>query len=58
MLLFDANLSPKLPELLADLFPDSIHVYSYSLEDSDDKIWNFASERKLIIVTKDEDFAI
>jgi len=25
-LLFDENLSPKLPRLLTDLFPDSLHV--------------------------------
>ncbi|HMV77786.1 MAG TPA: DUF5615 family PIN-like protein [Leptospiraceae bacterium] len=57
MLLFDANLSPSLPVLLKDIFPDSQHVFSFFLEESDDLIWEFAKEKNLVVVTKDEDFA-
>ena len=42
-LLFDQNLSPKLMNLLADLFPDSSHVQSEKLEcASDDQVWDHA----------------
>ena len=57
MLLFDAHLSPSLVSLLADIFPNSSHVFSFGLEDSDDLIWDFAKENDFAIVTKDEDFA-
>ncbi|MDX1957824.1 MAG: DUF5615 family PIN-like protein [Leptospiraceae bacterium] len=57
MLLFDANLSPELVSMLADLFPNSQHVFTYSLEKDDKEIWEFAFKENLIIVTKDEDFA-
>ena len=40
-LLFDANLSPKLVHRLAELFPDSVHVFDTSLArfTSDEVIW-------------------
>ncbi len=57
MLLFDAHLSPILTNLLADIFPNSRHVFSFALEEFDDLIWEFAKENSLVIVTKDEDFA-
>jgi len=31
-LLFDQNLSPRLPSLLADLYPDSAHVRDSGME--------------------------
>jgi hypothetical protein len=37
-LLFDENLSPKLPCLLADLFPDSLHVRDVGMKATDDPI--------------------
>jgi predicted nuclease of predicted toxin-antitoxin system len=57
-LLFDANLSPKLVERLADLFPDSIHIFSTGLArfTSDEAIWDFAKIHGLTIVTTDSDF--
>ena len=55
-LLFDANLSPKLPRRLADLFPLAKHVEENGLESTDASIWTFALERNLVIVTKDDDF--
>jgi predicted nuclease of predicted toxin-antitoxin system len=43
-LLFDANLSPKLVRRLAELFPDSVHVFNTSLArfTSDEVIWEYA----------------
>lgn len=56
-LLFDANISFKLAERLADLFPDSSHVSRESLgQATDEEVWNFAIERDYVIVSKDEDF--
>lgn len=57
MLLFDANLSPELVSLLKDIFPNSEHVFSFSLEKDDEEIWKFALNKNYTIVTKDEDFA-
>src|SRR5262245_25165156 len=56
-LLFDQNLSPKLVNLLADLFPSSSHVQSVGLDRaSDDQIWEHARLNGFAIVTKDEDY--
>ncbi len=57
-LLFDANLSPKLVKRLADLFPDSSHVFSSGLgpSASDETIWNYAAVNNFAIVTTDADF--
>jgi predicted nuclease of predicted toxin-antitoxin system len=55
-LLFDENLSPKLVLLLADLFPDSVHVRSVGLKAADDQfVWDYAKASELIIVSKDAD---
>jgi predicted nuclease of predicted toxin-antitoxin system len=56
-LLFDQNLSPKLVGRLADLFPNSTHVQTASLDSaSDDEIWDFARDNGYTIVSKDEDY--
>lgn len=56
-LLFDENLSPDLPALLRDLFPDSMHVRHVGLERADDlAVWEHARTHGLAIVTKDDDF--
>ena len=56
-LLFDQNISPSLVALLADLFPESLHVRTVGLERAtDDSVWRFALERGFLIVTKDSDF--
>ncbi len=56
-LLFDQNLSPRLPHLLSDLFPDSVHVREVGLRDSDDTIiWQYAKTHGYTIVSKDSDF--
>ena len=57
-LLFDQNLSHRLPDRLADLFPSSTHVRKEHLDQAqDDRIWNFAKSQGYAIVTFDVDFA-
>ena len=52
--LFDQNLSPRLVQTLASLFPGSIHVRDIGLERSDDQIvWDYALTHGFAIVTKD-----
>ena len=56
-LLFDQNLSLKLPGRFSDLFPNSEHVINLGLDQSpDDQIWDYAKANAFAIVTKDEDF--
>ena len=55
-LLFDENLSPELVRLLADLFPESVHVRDVGLKSADDPVvWEYAKDNLLIIVSKDSD---
>jgi predicted nuclease of predicted toxin-antitoxin system len=57
-LLFDQNVSPKLVNRLADLFPGSDHVQSLDLDCADDnKIWEHARDHGFAIVTKDGDYS-
>jgi predicted nuclease of predicted toxin-antitoxin system len=52
--LFDENLSHKLVRLLADLFPDSVHVRDVGLKAADDsEVWKYAQDNSLIICSKD-----
>lgn len=56
-LLFDHNLSPRLVDLLADLYPNSNHLYLMGLDQkSDSLVWETAKTQNYIIVTKDSDF--
>ena len=56
-LLFDENLPPRLTQLLADLYPNSVHVHDCGLGASDDSaIWEYAKKNGLTIVSKDSDF--
>ena len=56
-LLFDENLSPRLPRVLADLYPNSTHVHDCGLGSADDtSIWNYAKAHGFTIVSKDSDF--
>ncbi len=58
-LIFDQNLSPRLPRLLADLYPDSVHVRDVGLRDSSDtEIWEYAKQNDFVIVSKDSDFQL
>jgi predicted nuclease of predicted toxin-antitoxin system len=56
-LLLDENISRRLLPLLADAYPDSTHVVLQGLQQaSDGEVWEFAREKDLVIVSKDEDF--
>jgi predicted nuclease of predicted toxin-antitoxin system len=57
-LLFDQNLSPKLVKRLADLYPDSNHVYHLGIDLVPDKeMREYAGREGFVIVTKDSDFS-
>jgi predicted nuclease of predicted toxin-antitoxin system len=56
--LFDQNLSPRLVEALADLFPGSAHVQSLGLDQSPDTpVWDCARDSDFTVVSKDADFS-
>jgi predicted nuclease of predicted toxin-antitoxin system len=56
-LLFDQNLSPRLPRLLADIYAESVHVREVGLRDAGDfEIWQYAQANGYAIVSKDSDF--
>ena len=56
-LLLDENLSDRVVPQILDLYPDSVHVKSYSLIHTDDGlIWSFAQQHGYTIVSKDADF--
>jgi predicted nuclease of predicted toxin-antitoxin system len=56
-LLFDENLSPKLPRLLATQFPGSDHVRDSGLKgQSDQAVWEYAKAHGFTLVSKDGDF--
>jgi predicted nuclease of predicted toxin-antitoxin system len=56
-LLFDQNLSYRLPRRLADLYPGSLHLRDAGLLGTDDgTIWRYAAQHGLTIVSKDRDF--
>lgn len=57
-LLFDQNLSPDLVKRLADLHPDSNHVYHIGIDRLADKeLRDYARREGFVIVTKDSDFS-
>jgi predicted nuclease of predicted toxin-antitoxin system len=56
-LLFDENLSPKLPRLLATQFPGSLHLRDCGLKGAtDEAIWEYAGTNNFTLVSKDSDF--
>jgi predicted nuclease of predicted toxin-antitoxin system len=56
-LLFDENLSPKLPRLLVTLFPESAHVSECELRGfPDEEGWAYARANRFTIASKDSDF--
>jgi len=56
-LLFDENVSSKLPGLLEDLYPGSAHVRDLGLSGaSDNRVWEHAKANGFVIVSKDDDF--
>jgi predicted nuclease of predicted toxin-antitoxin system len=57
-LLFDQNLSPRLVIKLADLFPESSHVYALALDRAQDhEVYEYAKREGSTLVTKDADFS-
>jgi len=57
-LLFDENLSFKLCERLASLFPGSTQVRLVGLAEADDRaIWSYARVNGYVLVSLDADFA-
>ncbi len=57
-LLFDQNLSFKLCQALADLFPGSSQVRLLGLAEADDRaVWQHAKANAFVLVTQDSDFA-
>lgn len=56
-LLFDQNLSRQLPRLLADLYPESMHIREIGMRGAPDPgIWAYARAEDFIIITKDNDY--
>lgn len=56
-LLFDENLSPKLPNMLAASFPGSAHTRECGLLGAgDEDVWEYARANGFILVSKDSDF--
>lgn len=56
-LLFDENLSRRLPARLADLFPGSAHVSEvHLLQAKDSEVWEYARSHDFALVTADGDF--
>ena len=58
-LLLDENLSPRLVERLASLFPGLVHVREAGVKQaSDETIWQWAKNHNYTIVTADTDFTV
>ena len=56
-LLLDENLSDRIIYKIIDLYPDSQHVKTLGLINTDDAlIWEFAKFNNFVIVSKDSDF--
>ncbi|MBW4687333.1 MAG: DUF5615 family PIN-like protein [Komarekiella atlantica HA4396-MV6] len=56
-LLFDHNLSPRLVDQLADIYPNSQHLFLIGLDKADDQsVWEYARQSGFTVVTKDADF--
>ncbi len=58
LLLFDQNISPRVIDRLADVYPNSVHVFMFGMGDAlDIEIWQYAHDHDYMIVTKDVDFS-
>ena len=56
-LLFDENLSRRLPARIADIFAGSAHVVEFNiLQSPDHLIWKFARDNGFAIITADADY--
>ncbi|MEH1873502.1 DUF5615 family PIN-like protein [Nostoc sp.] len=56
-LLLDENLSDRIILRIIDLYPDSVHVKTLGLINTDDVvIWEYAKVHDFVIASKDSDF--
>ncbi|MBE9207645.1 DUF5615 family PIN-like protein [Nostoc sp. LEGE 06077] len=56
-LLLDENLSDQIVCRIIDFYPDSAHVKTLALTNTDDGIiWEYAKANDFVIVSKDSDF--
>lgn len=56
--LVDAQLPPALARVLESNGHTALHVMDINMHaDDDSKLWDYALEEEMVIVTKDEDFA-
>ncbi|WP_083627023.1 DUF5615 family PIN-like protein [Planktothrix serta] len=56
-LLLDENLSDQIISKIIDLYPDSNHVKTLALTNTEDSvIWEYAKPNHFVIVSKDSDF--
>lgn len=56
-LLLDENLSDRIIAQISDLYPESAHVKTLGLTNTEDStIWNYAKDNGFTIVSKDADF--
>ncbi len=56
-LLLDENLSDRIINRIIDLYPDSEHVKTLAMTNTDDAvIWEYAKTNDFVIVSKDSDF--
>ena len=56
-LLLDENLSDRIVQRIIDLYPDSKHVKTLLLTNTEDAvIWEYAKTNSFVIVSKDSDF--
>jgi len=55
-LLFDHNLSPRLVNRLADVYPSSQHIFLLGLEQAEERVvWEYARQYEFVLVTRDSD---
>ena len=58
LLLFAQKLFPRLINLLADIYPGSVHVDRIGLPTAPDReVWDYPRQQDYIVVTKDADFS-
>ena len=56
-LLLDENLSDRIINRIVDLYPNSEHVLTLGLTNTDDAmLWEYAKTNGFVIVSKDSDF--
>ncbi len=56
-LLLDENLSDRIISQIVDLYPNSVHVKTLGLINTDDVlIWDYAKAHDFVIASKDSDF--